>query len=501
MVATAGARDAYRQAPDWVSADTPVSTGGALVDLDRDGWLDLVVANGNDMQQQTLTVYYNRGDGTFPATPDWQSADTAYNGHLSVADVNGDGWPDVAVAVLGRYSDIDYAAKLYLNNNGTLSSWPDWQANFMANAFSCAFGDVNNDGRPDLAVGTGWAYDPQNYYNNYVYLNVGGMLESSPSWQSDDTYHYQGVHWVDMDDDGWLDLVGIPNGTQTRIYRNLGGTLETTASWLSDDGANQDAIMATSGDVTNDGYRDLIVTDNTQLAGSGLFRLYPGTASGFATTYTWSDYQRYGSAVALADVNGDGLLDLAAGGWWARTRLYLNTGSGFDAAPSWYSSTNSVIEKIIFGDVDNDGLETQTVSLPADGGRLFYLPHQPIQELISVVRDGVTLTPDQYTCDREFGWISVDAAPAVSLDVTYTTSYLLDMAVTNWDNDIGNYLFYNILRCPGDLSGDGRTDLTDLSLFLTYYGCTADCGDSDFDGDGDVDLADLAILLADYGCN
>jgi len=82
----ASAQQAYPTVPDWVSADTPVSTGGALVDLDRDGWLDLVVANGNDMAQQPVAVYYNQGDGTFPPTPDWQSADTAFHGHLDVAD-------------------------------------------------------------------------------------------------------------------------------------------------------------------------------------------------------------------------------------------------------------------------------------------------------------------------------------------------------------------------------------------------------------------------------
>ena len=60
----------YPDYPDWYSADTQVSTGGALVDLDLDGWLDLVVANGNDIYQQRVVVYYNQGDGTFPASPD-----------------------------------------------------------------------------------------------------------------------------------------------------------------------------------------------------------------------------------------------------------------------------------------------------------------------------------------------------------------------------------------------------------------------------------------------
>ncbi len=491
----------YPTHPDWTSADTQVSTGGALVDLDGDGWLDFVVANGNDMARQHLVVYYNRGDGTFPDTPDWQSDDTAYHGHVSVADVNGDGWPDVAVAVLGRYSNVDHAAKLYLNNNGTLSALPDWQSDEIANAFGCAFGDVNNDGRPDLAVGTGWAYDPQNYYANYVYLNVDGMLETTASWSSDDTYHYQGVHWVDADGDGWLDLVGVPNGQPTQIYFNLGGTLETTASWQTADGADQDAIMATSGDVTGDGYRELIVTDNTQLSGTGLFRQYNGLATGgFNPAYSWSYYDGYGSAVALADVDADGDLDLATGAWWDSTRLFLNTGEGFPDSASWSSSETSVIEKIVFGDIDNDGIEHYVETFPADGRRLFYLAAQPIQELVAVRRDGVALAPDRYTFSAEFGWLTVAEAPATSLEVEYTTSRALDMAVTNWDNNVGNFVYYSLLGCVGDLNGDGKTDLVDLAVILADYGCTGDCGKADMNADGEVDLSDLAMLLADYGC-
>ena len=71
----------YNGTPDWVSSDTPISTGGALVDLDQDGWTDFVVANGNDIYREQLVVYYNNGDGTFPLSPNWASSDAEYNGH------------------------------------------------------------------------------------------------------------------------------------------------------------------------------------------------------------------------------------------------------------------------------------------------------------------------------------------------------------------------------------------------------------------------------------
>ncbi len=59
-------------------------------------------------------------------------------------------------------------------------------------------------------------------------------------------------------------------------------------------------------------------------------------------------------------------------------------------------------------------------------------------------------------------------------------------------------------ECPGDVDGDGDTDLTDLATLLAAYGSVP--GDPnwdpacDFDADNDVDLADLAFLLSDYGC-
>ena len=500
LAATAVAQTVYNNTPDWTSADTQVGTGGALVDLDRDGWVDLVVANGNDMQEQRVAVYYNQGDGTFPPTPDWQSSDTAYNGHLDVADVNGDGWPDVAVAVLGAGSVHQVAAKLYLNNSGTLSSSPDWESTEIANAFGCDFGDVNNDGWPDLAVATGWSYSPQFYYHNYVYLNVDGMLASSASWQSSDTYHYQGVLWVDADDDGWLDLVGVAGRTDSRGYANLGGTLETTASWATTDSPNQDGIMATAGDVNGDGIRDLFQTDNTQLGGSGRFRQYTGLPAGFfETTYSWSYYEGYGSAVALADVNDDGLLDLATGGWWDRTRLFFNTGTGLPTTPSWSSGVTSVIEKIVFADIDKDGLMSAIETFPGDGTRrLFCLARQPIQEITLIDIDGLEEVFD-YTYSREHGWIAVEQAPEIALEVRYTYSKRLDMAITNWDNDVGNYVYYNQLGCLADLDGDGDTDLSDLAFLLADYGCTSGCV-ADLDDDGDTDLSDLAFLLADYGC-
>jgi len=366
-----------------------------------------------------------------------------------------------------------------------------------------------------------------------VYLNVAGTLETTASWQSDDTYDHQGAIWDDTDGDGWLDLIMIAAHAETRTYRNLGGVLETTASWTTTDSIGQDGIMLAVGDVTGDGVRDLVATNNTQLGDNGRFKLYEGLAGGqHETTWSWSYNEGYGSAVALADVNGDGLLDLATGGWWEHSRLFLNNGSGLPAAPSWSSAGTSVIEKIVFGDVNPAcGVELRfTAHFEPDGGRrLFYLPRQPIQGLVSVVRDGVALGLSEFTHHREHGWISLNAPPTVGLDVTYRYSRSLDMVISNWDGSVGNYLYYSSVEddcndnqvadgcdidagtsqdvngngvpdeceCVADVSGDGMVNVTDLLALLAAWGTSG--GVEDLNGDGVVNVTDLLILLGAWG--
>lgn len=435
----------YSSTPDWVSSSPHYSTGGAFADINQDTWLDFVVSDGNDMGQGHVRVYLNDGNGHLPTTASWQSADVAYNGHLDVADVNGDGWPDVAVSYLGTGSSFGPIARVYLNNNGVLSSSPSWSANIIGNSFGLDFGDTNNDGRPDLAIATGWSYDSY-HYHTYVYLNQNGQYGSTPSWQSADDNIYMGILWVDADDDGWLDLAGIADSSQTQIYKNLDGVLETTASWYTTDSANQFGIMLTAGDVTGDGIRELFATDNTQLGGDGLFKQYTGLSDGFfETSHSWGYYTGYGSAVALSDVNGDSFLDLAGGAWWENTVLFLNQGTGLPTTPSWSSSYSTVVEKIVFGNIGPDTCE-QTYTeqiIPSGDRKLFYLPHRQIQGIDQVICDGIVLYQSEYTSSRDEGWVTIGTVPTDSLEIVYRYSASQDMAVTNWDSTIGNYLYYN----------------------------------------------------------
>ena len=436
----------FNQIPNWISTDiTSVSTGGAFVDINKDGWLDFVVANGNDISIQKLTVYYNDGTGAFPTNPDWQSTDANYHGHCDVGDVNGDGWPDVAVSVYignGGFTTPG-KVKLYLNNNGTLSSNPDWVSADDFYTFSCAFGDADGDGDVDLAVAGG-----ESYYSNpaqpRIYYNNGGMLETLPSWKGTAAIYSYDVNWADFDNDGDLDVVFAGESNPNYIFENYGDSISVTPTWQSTD-ASQYANSLFVGDVNNDGFIDLAISDNNQLGGTGKFKIYLNNNGTLNTTPFWtSAFSGYGSGINLADIDNDNDLDLITGGWWQPIRIYLNNNGNFNSNPEYTSSSSSVVEVIVCGDVDNDATMTQ-VAFGVGPQKLFYLLRTPVQELTRVIVDWDTLQYNEYCYDLENGWISLAAQPdsGVMIIFEFTDSRDLDLGITNWDQNKGNYIFLN----------------------------------------------------------
>src|SRR5690606_22928308 len=359
----------YNQTPGWISSDvSSVSTGGMFADINQDGWLDYVVSNGNDIHRQRVVVYYNNGSGGFPAYPDWQSADIDYHGHLDVGDINGDGYPDVAVSVYLGASGFGSPGKvkLYLNNNGTLSSNPSWVSADNFYSFSCAFGDADGDGDLDLAVACG-----ESYYNypeqQRIYYNSGNMLETLPSWKSNSSFFSYDVNWFDMDMDGDLDLVFANEGSPNYVFLNNNGVIDTSPVWQSSD-ASLYANSLFTGDVNNDGYIDLAISDNSQLGGSGRFKIYLNNNGILSTTPYWtSAFSEYGSGNNVAGTDADNDLDLKTGGWWNPVRNYRNNGGSFNTTPHYTSSTNSVVEPIFVGDINKFGLQNKTETFSGDG--------------------------------------------------------------------------------------------------------------------------------------
>lgn len=448
----------YDTASSWESYTSGVTTGGALADLDGDGFLDFVVANGNDILRQKVEVYTNDGTGGFPNTPQWSSSDNDYHGHLSVGDVDQDGDLDVAVAVFlgpGGFGDEGHA-KLYDNQNGALSSSPTWSSSDTFFAFSCDFGDADSDGDLDLAIAVGEPYfDPPD--RNRIYYNASGSLATTPAWLAAADDHTLDVAFGDADGDGDLDLGFATALGPTRVFYQSSTGMSTTPGFIATDNSNQNGNTIAWSDVDGDGFLELAVSDNNQLSGgAGTFKIYDNASGALATTPYWSEFVGFSSALAFADLNRDGAPELAGGIWFGGTRIYLNTSGNFPTVEDWQSTKSSTVEVLAFGDVDANGLMGVVGETHGPNGRTYYLNNAPVHTLSSVVVDGVAQNLSDYSVDLEDGWIALDSTPTSSLVVDYTYSQSLDLGVTNWDQSIGNQVY---LRQPIPLA-TFRNDVT-----------------------------------------
>lgn len=437
----------YPAAPDWESLDDDYSTGGALVDIDLDGDIDFITGNGNDMDQDPNRVYYNTGD-SLERTASWVSGDLGYNAKVSVGDIDYDGYPDLAVANYGDPGTPQYD-KFYYNISGTYESTSSWQPHDLDNSFGCAFGDMDGDGDLDLAVACGEDYTNQPQRAK-VYLNNAGVLDTLAGWESNLLSYFYDVAWVDIDADGDLDLALAGMHAPNIIYRNTDGMLESSPYWQSQNSLG--TIEFAFGDIDLDNDPDMVCANNAQTGGQSYCELYLNNGTTLETTPVWTSQSlSYYSCVSLGDVDRDGDLDLAAGGWWESVKVFENTGGTLPQTPTWEWQPGNpyqlVCEHISFGDVDNT-VQAQVVSeahIVDSLHRVFYLANRWIRSIDTVRTASHTFDRDEFCFSYTDGWVSlgnvVTAAETVWVDYSY--SFDLDLVVTNWSENPGNFLFYN----------------------------------------------------------
>jgi hypothetical protein len=118
----------------------------AVADVNGDGIPDIVVANHSG---NTVGVLLGNGDGTFQPPMTYDSGGPNPTG-ISIADLNGDGKPDL---VVGLNAGIGAVAVLLGNGDGTFQPAVTYGLGYWAAfGFDVAVADVNHDGKPDLIV-------------------------------------------------------------------------------------------------------------------------------------------------------------------------------------------------------------------------------------------------------------------------------------------------------------------------------------------------------------
>jgi hypothetical protein len=312
--------------------------GVIVADFNQDGIPDMLVwGEGSNIEggDYDIAVLLGKGDGTFQNPMGYNFGSNAGAPiAVAVGDVNGDGYPDVIV------SDPSTNELYVLLNNGNSGGGLDWVRTYGFPGYSynglpypvgpvtgIAIGDVNGDGKPDLAITLATFGSPTiPFPNSYAGASEFGIMlgNGDGTFQTGSSYpwtssayqsgfaaevvdYVEPIELVDTRQNGLLDaVVTDENASGACVSLNKGdGTFAAPICYSAPAGES-----VAVGDLNGDGYPDLVVSSFYSANGPTAILLGSSTgtfqiaSSGLPASVT---------SVALADLNGDGKLDVVLG--------------------------------------------------------------------------------------------------------------------------------------------------------------------------------------------
>jgi enediyne biosynthesis protein E4 len=393
--------------------------GCAFLDYDGDGWLDILLINGQDWpgharRRSTMQLLRNQGDGTFRDVTRAAGLDVEmYGMGVAVGDFDNDGFPDLYVTAVGQsrlfrnnrkggFVDVTRAAGLGPRTGFSTSAlWFDYDRDGLLDLFVCNYvrWSPEQDVRCSLDGANKSYCTPEAYRGAtcWLFRNKGnGTFEdlTARAGLFDPSSKSLGVAMLDVDNDGWPDLF-VANDTQpNKLYRNnRNGTFRESAVRLgvafSEDGRARAGMGVDVGDWRRNGKPALAVTnfDNEMIG------LYEPAGEGFtdraeAAGVGAPSRDRLGFGCLFGDLDLDGYLDLLAVNGHiddtvrnvgrrpshAQVPLLFHNESGARfrdvamAAGSAFASPK-IARGLAFGDFDRDG--DMDVLLTTNGGATY----------------------------------------------------------------------------------------------------------------------------------
>jgi hypothetical protein len=304
-----GAPRAYRTGWD--------ASAVAIGDLNGDGKLDLATANGDD-----ISVLINRGDSRFPKSVQYGSREP-YD--IAIGDLNGDGKADLVTA---NAKPSVNSISVYINRgDGRFQGRIDYRTGRVP--VSVAVADLNGDGKPDVAT--------TNLESTVSVLLNRGDGSFPPRVDYRAARQPRSIAIGDMNGDRRLDLVtantgeyGVPRPDSVSVFLNRAdGTFLPKRDYRAKGQSTFGPVAI--GDLTGDGKQDVAVGQDlgdgdkprrvTVLVGrgDGSFTRRIDYPSGPSVDDGWAP-----RGIAVGQLNGDGKLDLA-GAKFSSVSVLLNT--------------------------------------------------------------------------------------------------------------------------------------------------------------------------------
>ncbi len=374
--------------------DVTGHSGGVLMeDFDGDGLMDLMVSSSGPLDQ--MHFFHNNGDGTFADRTREAGLTGELGGlNLTLTDFNNDGHPDVLVLRGGWWGKFGcYPMSLLRNNgNGTFDDVTESAGMLSAHPTqTAAWADFDNDGWLDVYVGhestPGDWHPSQLFHNN----GDGTFTEVAGPNHLADMGFVKGVAWGDFNNDGKPDLYVSVKGGRNHLFRNDGARNPkhpAVEQWNFTDVTEQAGVAEQREtfatwffDFDNDGWPDIFVSGYS--AGSmqdvGAFelgkpfhaelpRLYRNNHDGTFTDVSKAmhlDRAILAMGADFGDLDNDGWLDIYLGTGEPSYQALLpnrmfrnNVGKSFqDVTTSGGFGHLQKGHGIAIGDIENDGNE------------------------------------------------------------------------------------------------------------------------------------------------
>jgi hypothetical protein len=510
----------------------------SLADIDNDGDLDAFFQGSTSADRQ---MFRNNiiGTGSFTFT---NVTSTMIPSGLSASwsagwgDYNGDGRVDVFVGQTnnsGNFGDVlrnngtsfsnetdstglnDPGFEIYLQGAGQSFTKVGAQVGIQVapgtKAYGTAIGDTDGDGDLDLYVstctGTGSGTIRNGFFQNML-VETGELFfeDVADSNGTQIMYNTYGSEFLDLDDDGDLDLyVTGADGNNSKILRNNGNNTFTDIDTitnkplLNSNGTDLNGSKAV--DYDNDGDLDLYFHDNTSPTGVNQ-KLYRNDGN-------WT----------FADVTVTAGLSTAAGGMVVGAGGYdsawgdLDRDGDQDLVHPNNQTYNSVIptpERIYINDASTNGNHWLYVELAGPTENTTGLG----ATLFATVNEG---TPEEVTRRREAN-TNIGTFNQSDLPVHFGlgAATLIDELLIQWPDgtkqslyDVAVDQYLTVEYLPGDYSGNGIVDAADYAVWRDWLGTTYKQSDYDvwkanfgnsLSGSGGLDMvvpepASLSLVL------
>jgi hypothetical protein len=311
-------------------------------DFDGDRHLDILLVKGRHWPIVDRILLGDGLGGIRKAYNLGQVSDRSYAGGL--ADFNGDGFLDIAVS-----NDAPDRKLVYFNNGkgnfniGSEFGLPEWPTRNLSIA------DINGDGLPDLILAN---RGDSGKTSNYICLNKG-KGQFSADCIAFAPYPATTIYPADINKDGLIDLV-VPHrdGGQSYVYLGSSDMSFSDTHRIPFGPANATIRMAAVADFNGDGLPDIVTIDENK----GVNLYFGQKNQTFSEGFSLADSKPVPYALAIADLNNDKKMDIIVGHVEAPSTVFYNDGTDRNFKSISFGDSTGTVYGFAIGDFNEDGI-------------------------------------------------------------------------------------------------------------------------------------------------